>query len=90
MSESLFSFVIFSLFRLEAPCDGCAAPYGFRHAMPLTIDTKTFAVSPCEIQIKTKTLHIIETQMEFAFSAFASLKIKLSQMLLSIVQLSNL
>merc|ERR1740123_2927093 len=29
--------------KLEEPCDGCAAPYGFRHIMPLTIDTRTFA-----------------------------------------------
>ena len=41
----IFSSVLFfSLFRLEEPCDGCAAPYGFRHIMPLTIDTRTFAV----------------------------------------------
>ena len=26
-------------------CDGCAAPYGYRHNMPLTIDTNLFAVS---------------------------------------------
>lgn len=35
-------------FRLEEPCDGCAAPYGYRHIMPLTTDTRTFAVSLCE------------------------------------------
>ena len=41
---SCSSVLLFSLFRLEEPCDGCAAPYGFRHIMPLTIDTRTFAV----------------------------------------------
>ena len=79
MSESLFSFVIFSLFRLEAPCDGCAAPYGFRHAMPLTIDTKTFAVSPCEIQIKEKLSILLRHKWSLLFSAFVPLKINLSE-----------
>ena len=38
-------------FRLEEPCDGCAAPYGFRHIMPLTTDTKTFSVSNTCVEI---------------------------------------
>jgi len=29
--------------KLEAPCEGCAAPYGFKHHMSLTTDTTTFA-----------------------------------------------
>ena len=37
--------ILLHLFRLEEPCDGCAAPYGFNHIMPLTIDTQTFSVS---------------------------------------------
>ena len=37
-------------YRLEEPCDGCAAPYGFRHIMPLTTDTTSFAVSHKSMQ----------------------------------------
>ena len=44
LKKNCSSVLLFSLFRLEEPCDGCAAPYGFRHIMPLTIDTRTFAV----------------------------------------------
>ena len=33
------------LFRLEEPCDGCAAPYGYHNIMPLTTDVQYFAVS---------------------------------------------
>merc|ERR1719435_657957 len=29
--------------KLEEPCEGCAAPYGFKHHMSLTSDTQTFA-----------------------------------------------
>ena len=29
--------------KLEEPCEGCAAPYGFKHHMSLTTDTRTFA-----------------------------------------------
>ena len=36
---------LFYVFRLEEPCEGCAAPYGFRHAMPLSENTNTFSVS---------------------------------------------
>lgn len=32
--------------RLEEPCDGCEAPYGFRNHMKLTTDTAKFNVSP--------------------------------------------
>merc|ERR1719410_468034 len=28
--------------KLEEPCDGCAAPYGYKHHMRLTTDTRTF------------------------------------------------
>ena len=31
--------------RLEEPCDGCAAPYGYHNIMPLTTDVQYFAVS---------------------------------------------
>lgn len=31
--------------RLEEPCEGCAAPYGYHHIMPLTTNAATFAVS---------------------------------------------
>ena len=30
---------------LERPCDGCVAPYGFHHQMPLGDDTGRFRVS---------------------------------------------
>ena len=33
------------LFRLLEPCDGCAAPYGYKHHMPLNTDTSAFSVS---------------------------------------------
>merc|ERR1719244_2176793 len=29
--------------KLEAPCEGCAAPYGFKHHMRLSTDTASFA-----------------------------------------------
>ena len=29
--------------KLEEPCEGCAAPYGYKHHMRLTTDTRTFA-----------------------------------------------
>merc|ERR1719192_3266380 len=29
--------------KLEEPCEGCAAPYGFKHHMSLTTDTRTLA-----------------------------------------------
>jgi len=29
--------------KLEEPCDGCAAPYGYKHHMQLSTDTTTFA-----------------------------------------------
>lgn len=29
--------------KLEHPCDGCEAPYGFRNHMPLSTDTENFA-----------------------------------------------
>merc|ERR1719245_855631 len=29
--------------KLEEPCDGCAAPYGYKHHMRLSTDTSTFA-----------------------------------------------
>lgn len=31
--------------RLENPCDGCEAPYGFKNHMALNMDTATFSVS---------------------------------------------
>lgn len=33
--------------RLANPCDGCAAPYGFRNHMSLDIKTDQFSVSCC-------------------------------------------
>ena len=37
---------IFSpIYRLKEPCDGCAAPYGYKHHMQLSTDTSTFSVS---------------------------------------------
>ena len=33
------------LFRLLEPCEGCAAPYGYKHHMPLNTDTSAFSVS---------------------------------------------
>lgn len=33
------------IYRLQHPCDGCEAPYGFRNLMKLDTDTKQFAVS---------------------------------------------
>lgn len=30
---------------LEEPCAGCARPYGFKHAMTLSTDTRSFSVS---------------------------------------------
>ncbi len=39
------SIILRYVFRLEEPCDGCAAPYGFQHAMPLSENTNTFSVS---------------------------------------------
>ena len=64
----IFSSVLFfSLFRLEEPCDGCAAPYGFRHIMPLTIDTRTFAV---RTKCLKKKLHGTATNMEALFCFF--------------------
>jgi len=32
------------LHRLLSPCDGCAAPYGFRNRLNLTEDTARFRV----------------------------------------------
>lgn len=32
-------------FRLQHPCDGCEAPYGFKNVMGLSMDTTKFAVS---------------------------------------------
>lgn len=29
------------------PCAGCAAPYGYKNAMPLSTDTYRFSVSLC-------------------------------------------
>ena len=40
-----FSDLLFNPLRLLEPCDGCAAPYGYKHHMRLSIDTSTFAVS---------------------------------------------
>ena len=31
--------------RLIEPCDGCAAPYGYKHHMKLSTDTSAFSVS---------------------------------------------
>merc|ERR1719334_636273 len=30
--------------KLQEPCDGCAAPYGFKHHMQLSTDTSSFAM----------------------------------------------
>ena len=37
--------------RLEEPCEGCAAPYGFNHHMNLTTDTQTFAEEVKKAQV---------------------------------------
>ena len=34
-----------TFYRLLEPCDGCAAPYGYKHHMRLSTDTSTFSVS---------------------------------------------
>ncbi len=56
---SLFSFFYYStlvprvaplIYSLIAPCEGCAAPYGFRNAMPLSISTTQFAVRKQKIR----------------------------------------
>ena len=39
------SIILRYVFRLEEPCDGCAAPYGFQHIMQLSENTNTFSVS---------------------------------------------
>ena len=31
--------------RLNEPCDGCKAPYGFKNHMPLSVDASMFSVS---------------------------------------------
>lgn len=33
------------IYRLEEPCVGCKAPYGYKNHMKLNTDTKQFAVS---------------------------------------------
>ena len=40
-TPSLFA----TLLRLREPCDGCAAPYGYKNHMSLTDDTDGFEVS---------------------------------------------
>merc|ERR1719435_514145 len=37
--------------KLEEPCEGCAAPYGFKHHMSLTSDTQTFAGQVKQAQV---------------------------------------
>ena len=32
---------------MKEPCPGCAAPYGYKNAMPLSTDTYLFSVSLC-------------------------------------------
>lgn len=34
------------MISLEEPCAGCARPYGFKNAMTLSTDTRSFNVSP--------------------------------------------
>lgn len=33
------------IYRLQQPCEGCEAPYGYKNHMKLNMDTKQFAVS---------------------------------------------
>jgi len=37
--------------RLMSPCDGCAAPYGFRNQLILTEDTARFRVIHSAISV---------------------------------------
>jgi len=37
--------------KLQAPCDGCAAPYGFKHHMRLSTDTSSFAQEVKQAQV---------------------------------------
>ena len=42
---SIGVMVVIVLNRLESPCSGCAAPYGFHNQLRLTDDTSQFRVS---------------------------------------------
>ena len=48
-NQLLFASPYLSLVRLEEPCDGCAAPYGYHNIMPLTTDVQYFAVSQARL-----------------------------------------
>ncbi|XP_023340039.1 integrin beta-PS [Eurytemora carolleeae] len=37
--------------KLQEPCDGCAAPYGFKHHMRLSTDTSSFAMEVKSAQV---------------------------------------
>lgn len=41
----------FSHFRLREPCQGCAAPYGFKNHMQLSTDTSKFTEEVAETRI---------------------------------------
>ena len=45
--------------KLKEPCDGCAAPYGFKHHMRLSTDTSGISLKPskdlCEASLKWRT-----------------------------------
>lgn len=43
--------VIFCLFRLQEPCSGCAAPYGFKNHMKLDTDSSDFVQKVTDTQI---------------------------------------
>lgn len=46
-------------FRLREPCEGCEAPYGYKHQMDLAEDTSTFAGQVKRAQVSGNLVRII-------------------------------
>lgn len=51
LTESLIiEFSLCHPISLIAPCDNCAAPYGFKNVMALSKDTRFFSVSQANLE----------------------------------------
>ncbi len=46
-------------FRLREPCEGCEAPYGYKHQMDLAEDTSTFAGQVKRAQVSGNLVRIV-------------------------------
>ena len=56
---------ILYLYTSEEPCEGCTAPYGYKHCMRVTTDTATVYKDIIERRDKVRRFHVFSTDTMF-------------------------